>query len=133
MSARSRGRRSPIPRLTGESAALGWFLFASFLLNFGQGVYPPLLAEVVAALGLSLAAAGFLGTAFSLPRSLMALPAGRLVDRIGPIAMMQTGMALVLAGTLAAAPPTALRGVALAGALVGVGDGSTALVRRRPA
>ena len=128
MSARGRGRRSPIPRLTGESAALGWFLFVSFLLNFGQGVYPPLLAEVVAALGLSLAAAGFLGTAFSLPRSLMALPAGMLVDRIGPIAMMQTGMALVLAGTLAAATASSLGGMALARALVGVGYGSTALV-----
>ena len=128
MSARGRGRRSPIPRLTGESAALGWFLFVSFLLNFGQGVYPPLLAEVVAALGLSLAAAGFLGTAFSLPRSLMALPAGMLVDRIGPIAMMQTGMALVLAGTLVAATASSLGGMALARALVGVGYGSTALV-----
>ena len=58
--------------------------FVSFLLNFGQGVYPPLLPEVVTALGLSLAAAGFLGTAFSLPRSLLALPAGMLVERIGP-------------------------------------------------
>jgi MFS family permease len=128
VSARGRGRRSPIPRLTGESAALGWFLFVSFLLNFGQGVYPPLLPEVVAALGLSLAAAGFLGTAFSLPRSVMALPAGMLVDRIGPIAMMQTGMALVLAGTLAAATASSLGGMALARALVGVGYGSTALV-----
>ena len=88
-----RGRRSPIPRLAGEPAALRWFLFVSFLLNFGQGVYPPLLPEVVGALGLSLAAAGLLGTAFSLPRSLLALPAGMLVERIGPTAMMHAGMA----------------------------------------
>jgi MFS family permease len=77
---------------------------------------------------LSLAAAGFLGTAFSLPRSLMALPAGMLVDWMGPIAMMQTGMALVLTGTLVAATATSLWGMALARALVGVGYGSTALV-----
>jgi MFS family permease len=128
VSARGRGRRSPIPRLSGESTALRWFLFVSFLLNFGQGVYPPLLPEVVTALSLSLAAAGFLGTAFSLPRSVMALPAGMLVDRIGPVAMMQSGMLLVLLGTLVAATASSLGGMALARALVGVGYGSTALV-----
>jgi hypothetical protein len=40
------------------------------LLNFGPGVDPPLFPELVSALGLSLAAAGLLGTAFSPPRSL---------------------------------------------------------------
>lgn len=40
------------------------------LLNFGPGVYLPLFPELVSALGPSLAAAGLLGTAFSLPRSL---------------------------------------------------------------
>ena len=123
-----RGRRSLIPRLAGEPAALHWFLFVSFLLNFGQGVYPPLLPEVVGALGLSLAAAGLLGTAFSLPRSLLALPAGMLVERIGPTAMMHAGMALVLAGTLVAAAASSLPVMALARALVGLGYGSTALV-----
>jgi MFS family permease len=82
----------------------------------------------VGALSLSLAAAGFLGTAFSLPRSLMALPAGMLVERIGPTAMLHAGMGLVLAGTLVAATASSLGGMALARALVGVGYGSTALV-----
>ena len=123
-----RGRRSPIPRLTGEPAALRWFLFTSFLLNFGQGVYPPLLPEVVGALGLSIAAAGLLGTAFSLPRSLLALPAGMLVERVGPTAMLHAGMGLVLAGTLVAATASSLATMALARALVGLGYGSTALV-----
>ena len=100
----------------------------SFLLNFGQGVYPPLLPEVVGALGLSLAAAGFLGTAFSLPRSLLALPAGVLVERIGPTRMMHAGMALVLVGTLAAATAASLAAMAVARALVGLGYGATALV-----
>jgi MFS family permease len=119
---------APIPRLAPESAALGWFLFVSFLLNFGQGVYPPLLPELVGALGLGLAAAGFLGTAFSLPRSLLALPAGLLVDRIGPTRMMHSGMALVLAGTLLAAVARSLATMALSRALVGLGYGTTALV-----
>ncbi len=123
-----RGRRSPIPRFAGEPAALRWFLFVSFLLNFGQGVFPPLLPEVVGALNLSLAAAGLLGTAFSLPRSLLALPAGMLVERVGPTAMMHAGMALVLIGTLVAATAASLATMALARALVGLGYGSTALV-----
>jgi MFS family permease len=123
-----RGRRHPIPRALGEPAALRWFLFASFLLNFGQGVYPPLLPELVGTLGLSLAAAGFLGTAFSLPRSLLALPAGMLVERIGPTRMMHGGMALILAGTLAAATASSLATMAAARALVGLGYGATALV-----
>ena len=122
------GRRSPISRVAGEPAALRWFLFVSFLLNFGQGVYPPLLPELVGALGLSLAAAGFLGTAFSLPRSLLALPAGMLVERIGPTRVMHGGMALVLTGTLSAAAASSLATMALARALVGLGYGATALV-----
>jgi MFS family permease len=123
-----RRRRPPIPRAAGERAAFRWFLFVSFLLNFGQGVYPPLLPELVNALGLSLAAAGLLGTAFSLPRALLALPAGALVDRIGPTRMMHAGMALVLAGTLAAATASSLSTMAVARALVGLGYGVTALV-----
>jgi MFS family permease len=83
---------------------------------------------VVGALGLSLAAAGFLGTAFSLPRSLLALPAGVLVERIGPTRMMHAGMALVLVGTLAAATAASLAAMAVARALVGLGYGATALV-----
>jgi MFS family permease len=120
--------RNPIPRVVGEPAVLRWFLVASFLLNFGQGVYPPLLPALVGSLGLSLAAAGFLGTAFSLPRSLLALPAGMLVDRIGATRMMHAGMALVLTGTLAAATASSLAAMALARALVGLGYGATALV-----
>jgi MFS family permease len=98
------------------------------MLNFGQGVYPPLLPEIVGALGLSLAAAGFLGTAFSLPRSILALPAGVLVERIGPTRMMSGGMGLVLGGTLVAATASSLATMALARALVGLGYGATALV-----
>ncbi len=91
-------------------------------------MYPPLLPELVGALGLSLAAAGFLGTAFSLPRSVLALPAGMLVERIGPTWMMHVGMGLVLAGTLVAAVAPSLATMAVSRALVGLGYGTTALV-----
>lgn len=116
------------PRVSGEQATLRWFLFASFLLNFGQGVYPPLLPELVGSLGLSLAAAGFLGTAFSLPRAALALPAGMLVERLGPTRMMHAGMGLVLTGTLTTAVAPSLATMALARALVGLGYGTTAMV-----
>jgi MFS family permease len=83
---------------------------------------------VVGALGLSIAAAGLLGTAFSLPRALLTLPAGILVERIGPTRMMHAGMGLILSGTLVAATATSLTRMALARALVGLGYGATALV-----
>ena len=101
-------RRSSGSGRLGGLGGLGWFLCVSFLLNFGQGVYPPLLPELVGELGLSLAAAGLLGTAFSLPRSLLALPAGMLLERLGATRMMHAGMALILAGTLVAAGASSL-------------------------
>lgn len=122
------GRSSPILPSQDRPGTLAWFLVVSFLANFGQGVYPPLLPDVVGALGLSLAAAGFLGTIFSLPRAVLTLPAGRLVERIGPVRMMHAGMALVLIGTLAAALAPSFAAMALARALVGLGYGATALV-----
>jgi MFS family permease len=121
-------RRRPIPQVSDRPATLGWFLFVTFLLNFGQGVYPPLLPELVGGLGLSLAAAGLLGTAFSLPRLILALPAGLLLDRLGPTVMMHAGMALTLAGTLVAATASSLTAMALARALAGLGYGTTAVV-----
>lgn len=100
----------------------------TFLLNFGQGVYPPLLPELVGTLGLSLAAAGLLGTAFSLPRSMLALPSGALVERLGPVQLMHAGIGLVLAGTVAAALASSMATMALARALSGLGYGTTAVV-----
>jgi len=91
-------------------------------------VYPPLLPELVGALGLSLAAAGLLGTAFSLPRSLLGLFAGMLVERLGPTRMMHAGMALVLAGTLVAATASSLATMVLARGLAGLGSGAIAVV-----
>src|SRR5262249_7550132 len=76
----------------------------------------------------SLAAAGLLGTAFSLPRALLALPAGMFVERLGPTRMMHAGMGLVLTGTLLAANASSLTMMALARALVGLGYGTTTVI-----
>jgi MFS family permease len=122
------GKSDPSPRSADRPGTLAWFLVASFLANFGQGVYPPLLPDVVGALGLSLATAGFLGTIFSLPRAVLTLPAGRLLDRVGPARVMHAGMALVLSGTVLAALAPSLAVMAAARALVGLGYGATALV-----
>ena len=114
--------------MTSQTAALRWFLFVSFLFNFGQGVYPPLLPELVGSLGLSLAAAGFLGTAFSLPRSVLAVPAGVLVERLGPARMLHAGIALIVTGTFVTSVASSLGVMALARAIVGLGYGTTASV-----
>jgi MFS family permease len=58
----------------------------------------------------------------------LALPAGILVERIGPTWMMHVGMGLVLAGTLVAAVAPSLATMAVSRALVGLGYGTTALV-----
>jgi MFS family permease len=91
-------------------------------------VYPPLLPELVSALGLTVAGAGLLGTAFSLPRSLLALPSGALVERLGATRTLHLGMALVLGGTLLTAAAPSLGAMALARALAGLGYGTTAVV-----
>jgi MFS family permease len=83
---------------------------------------------MVGSLELSVAAAGFLGTAFSLPRALLAMPAGMLVERLGPVRMMHGGILLVLIGTLVTAAGSSLATMALARALVGLGYGTTAVV-----
>ena len=83
---------------------------------------------MVSTLSLSVAAAGLLGTAFSLPRSLMALPAGLLVQRLGPGPMMHGGVALVAMGTLIPMGASSLGEMAVARACSGLGYGAFSLV-----
>jgi MFS family permease len=111
-----------------EPAAFGWFLLVYFLANFSQGVYPPLLSELMAGLGLSFAGAGLLGTAFGLTRLVLDLPAGALLERIGPVAMLHTGTALVLAGTILTASAWSLPTLLLARGLAGLGSGMAMVV-----
>jgi MFS family permease len=58
----------------------------------------------------------------------LTLPAGMLVERLGPTRMLHAGMALVLGGTMIAATASSLTAMALARAIVGLGYGATSLV-----
>jgi MFS family permease len=105
-----------------------WFLFVYFLLNVGQGVFTPLLPQIMEHLGLSFATAGLLGTAYGLARSAVDLPAGMLMGRLGPPRILHTAFALQIVGTgLCAVAPSF--GVMVVGrGLIGIGSGLTMVV-----
>lgn len=128
----------PLPR-GDEDATFRWFWTLYFLLNFGQGVFPPLLPQVMDGLGLSFAAAGLLGTAFGLARFVTDVPAGVAVERRGVAGALHGGIACLLAGTGLSALATTAPAMFLARGLVGVGSGLSIVVsilflmRREPA
>jgi DHA1 family multidrug resistance protein-like MFS transporter len=97
-------------------------------MNFSQGVYPPLLSELMSALGLSFAAAGLLGTAFGITRLVLDLPAGVLLERMGATGMMHAGFGLIFAGTVLTALASSLSTLLLARGLAGLGSGMTMVV-----
>jgi MFS family permease len=97
-------------------------------VNFSQGVYPPLLSELMSALGLSFAAAGLLGTAFGITRLVLDLPAGVLLERMGATSMMHAGFGLIFAGTVLTALASSLSTLLLARGLAGLGSGMTMVV-----
>jgi MFS family permease len=80
------------------------------------------------AASLSFAGVGLLGTAYGVARLALDIPAGALVDRIGPAAMMHAGLGLVLAGTLVTATASSLPLFLLARALAGFGTGMSMVV-----
>jgi MFS family permease len=120
-------------------AAFLWFTVAYGLLNFGQGVFPPLLPQIMDGLGLQFATVGLLGSAFGLARFVTDLPAGIMTERPGPLAVLHAGIACLLGGTLLSAWALSLPLMLVARALVGVGSGLTIVVsilfvmRRGPA
>jgi len=120
-------------------AAFLWFTVAYGLLNFGQGVFPPLLPQIMDGLGLQFATVGLLGSAFGLARFVTDLPAGLMTERQGPLVVLHAGIACLLGGTLLSAWAPSLALMLLARALVGVGSGLTIVVsilfvmRRGPA
>jgi MFS family permease len=105
-----------------------WFWLLYFLLNFGQGVFPPLLPQVMDGLGLSFATAGLLGTAFGIARFLTDVPAGMLVERRGAAGTLHAGIACLLGGTALSAWAPSLPVMLLARGLVGMGSGLTIVV-----
>ena len=129
---------APAPGVA-RDRTFAWFGLAYFLLNFGQGVFPPLLPAVMDGLGLGFATAGLLGSAFGLARLVTDVPAGLVVERRGAAGVLHAGIGCLLAGTLLSAAATALPAMLAARALVGAGSGMTIVVsilfimRRGPA
>ena len=132
---------SPLAPASGAARdrTFAWFGLAYFLLNFGQGVFPPLLPAVMDGLGLGFATAGLLGSAFGLARLVTDVPAGLVVERRGAAGVLHAGIGCLLAGTLLSAAAPALPAMLAARALVGAGSGMTIVVsilfimRRGPA
>lgn len=127
------------PVVRTRDGAFVWFTVAYGLLNFGQGVFPPLLPQIMDGLGLQFATVGLLGSAFGLARFVTDLPAGLLTERRGPLPILHAGIACLFGGTLLSAWAPSLPFMLLARALVGVGSGLTIVVsilfvmRRGPA
>ncbi len=127
------------PAVRTRDGAFVWFTVAYGLLNFGQGVFPPLLPQIMDGLGLEFATVGLLGSAFGLARFVTDLPAGLLTERRGPLPILHAGIACLFGGTLLSAWAPSLPFMLLARALVGIGSGLTIVVsilfvmRRGPA
>jgi predicted MFS family arabinose efflux permease len=100
-----------------------WFLLLFFLFNVGLGVFPPLLPQIMEDLGLSFASTGLLGTAFGLFRFLVDLPAGYLLERLGPRIVLHGAAGLLLLGTAVSAVASSFWAMFLARAMLGTGSG----------
>ncbi len=100
-----------------------WFLLLFFLFNIGLGVFPPLLPQIMGDLQLSFASTGLLGTAFGLCRFLVDLPAGYLLERLGPRIVLHSAAGLLLLGTALSALADSFWAMFAARALLGAGSG----------
>lgn len=110
----------------------------SFTVALGYGIVAPALPAFAHQFGVSTAAAASVISAFALMRILAALPAGRLVDRIGGRVMMAAGIAIVgVSSVLAGFSQTfaeliALRGVGGIGSAMFSVSAQTLLLRSVP-
>lgn len=106
----------------------GWFLLSYFLLNVGQGVFPPLFPQIMDDLGLSFVGAGVLGAALGLARFVVDLPSGILAETLGIARILHIAMALQVLGTSLSAWATSLAAMFLARGLIGLGSGMSMVV-----
>ncbi len=113
---------------TSRQTVFGWFLLLCFLLNFAQGVFPPLLPQMMESLGLSFASVGLLGTAFGVARFLVDLPAGILAERWGTARILHADIGFVLLGTGLSAWGSSVPTLLLARTLVGIGSGMSIVI-----
>ena len=115
----------PAPKSESQrrDATFAWFLVLFFTWNVGLGVFPPLLPQIMDDLNLSFASAGLLGTAFGLFRFLVDLPAGFLLERVGPRVVLHGAAGLLLLGTAMSVWASSFWGMFVARALLGTGSG----------
>jgi predicted MFS family arabinose efflux permease len=107
---------------------LGAAFLASVAAVLAQFAAPPLMPLVMADFGIDVAQAASLMSVFSITGLVLALPAGAVLARVGPVATGATAMLAVVAGSaIGALAPT--YDVLLAGRLVqGVGVGLIGVV-----
>jgi MFS family permease len=97
--AASRTGRGPFAGLPREAAILS---AVSFTVALGYGIVAPAIPAFARQFGVSVAAAASVISAFALMRVAFALPAGRLVDRLGSRRVMATGIAVVAVSSVLA-------------------------------
>jgi len=111
----------------------------SFTVALGFGIVAPVIPQFAKHFGVSTAAAGGVISAFALMRIAGALPAGRLVDRLGERPVMVVGIAIVAASSVLAGVSGSfyqlivLRGVGGLGSAMFSIAGQTLLLRSVPA
>ncbi|WP_454761093.1 MFS transporter [Caulobacter segnis] len=104
---------------------IGYILVVWFVISFVTNIIGPLMPLIIADFHLSLTLAGFLPFSFFLAYGVVSIPAGVLIERVGPKPVLLGAFALNLLGALAfSAVPT--YGVAV-GALFVIGLGMAML------
>jgi MFS family permease len=92
-------RRGPFAGLPREAAILS---AVSFTVALGYGIVAPCIPAFARQFGVSVAAAATVISAFALMRVAFALPAGRLVDRLGSRRVMAIGITVVAVSSMLA-------------------------------
>ena len=95
---------------------------AAFTIAIGYGLIAPLLPQFVVSFDVSMAAAGFVVSIFSVSRLLFAPAAGRLVDRIGTRHVYLTGLLVVAIATGMVALSQAFWHIAVLRGIAGIGS-----------
>lgn len=86
-----------------RSLIIVYILFVWFVISFVTNLIGPLMPVIIRDYGLSLALAGFLPFSFFLAYGIVSIPAGVMVERLGPKPTLLAAFALNLLGSLAIA------------------------------
>ncbi|MBO9707659.1 MAG: MFS transporter [Caulobacter sp.] len=84
-----------------KALVVGYILVVWFVISFVTNIIGPLMPLIISDFHLSLTLAGFLPFSFFLAYGVVSIPAGILIERIGPKPVLLGAFALNLAGALA--------------------------------